>query len=166
MSDSYVANLLGAFGLAVTDAVTAARISVGLDERACEALVLVAHNRGRSLDWLRQRLALTHSGAVRLADRLEREGLLLRSRSGREVQLALSPAGDTAVRRLLYARRRALDALMAPLALEDRDHLVRLMDAMLAAPRRSRAEADRGCRWCDWPACGHDCPIDRTAPPE
>jgi DNA-binding MarR family transcriptional regulator len=144
----------------------AARSALPLDGHGCEALVLVAHNPSRSLDWLRRRLALTHSGAVRLADRLQREGLLARSRSGREVTLVLTPAGDAAVRRVLAARREALDALVAPLASDDRDHLVRLMDAMLAAPRRSRAEADRGCRWCDWPACGPDCPIDRTARPE
>jgi predicted MarR family transcription regulator len=109
---------------------------------------------------------LTHSGTVRLADRLQREGLLIRSRSGgREVAVALTPAGRAAVRRLLAARRKALDALVAPLASEDCDHLARLMDAMLAASRRSRAEADRNCRWCDWPACGPDCPISRTAPP-
>lgn len=166
MNDSYVANLLGAFGLAITDAIAAAGDGEPLYESAHEALVLIANNGGRSLDWLRRRLDLTHSGAVRLADRLQRDGLLIRSRSGREVALALTPAGNALVARLMAARSRALAALLAPLDADDRAALVRIIDAMLCAKPRRRADADRGCRRCDWAACGDRCPISRSVSEE
>ncbi|MFE0758557.1 hypothetical protein ACFW16_31650 [Inquilinus sp. NPDC058860] len=162
MSDSYVTNLLGAFGLTITDEVEAAGAGEPLYESAHEAVVLIANNGGRSLDWLRRRLDLTHSGAVRLADRLQHDGLLSRSRSGREVALDLTPAGRAMVARLTEARIHALAALLAPLDADDRAQLVRIMDQMLCAKHRRRADADRGCRRCDWASCGDRCPISRS----
>src|SRR5436189_5661396 len=53
------------------------------------ALVVLAQRPGQSIDALSRALALTHSGAVRLVDRLEASGLVERSPSGRGRALAL-----------------------------------------------------------------------------
>jgi hypothetical protein len=36
------------------------------------------------------------------------------------------------------------------------------MALTLSTPDRPRADADQACRTCDWPACGDDCPVDRS----
>ena len=88
-ADERTANLLGALALTVAD-----RIATGSD--AAALITLRNYAEGEPLDLLRRALALSHPGVVRLADRLERRGLVERYRSerdGRAVALRLTRAG-------------------------------------------------------------------------
>jgi hypothetical protein len=42
--------------------------------------------------------------------------------------------------------------------------LTRLLARAIEGTDRARAEADAACGTCDWPACGDDCPVDRSVP--
>jgi DNA-binding MarR family transcriptional regulator len=158
------ANLLGTLSLAVVGAVEAAVVSP-LGPSAPAALVaLDGYLGGEPIDALRRVLGLTHSGAVRLVDRLEAAGLAER-RAGadaRSVAVVLTPAGEAAVREIRAARERALEAALEALAPADRAALAALHEKLLAGLTGDRASAMRMCRLCDVEACGHDrgeCPV-------
>lgn len=133
------------------------------------ALVALAeYLDGATLDALRRVLGLSHSGAVRLADRLDAAGLLARGPQpdGRAVALHLTPAGRRVAARILHAREGALADVLEPLTAEQRAMLAGLHEALLGGLTPDRAAARRLCRLCDASACGHAegrCPVTRAA---
>ena len=159
----HISNVVSARVLEAQAALERAAAAAELDERRLSALTLVASHDGCSIDWLRRRVGLTHSGAVRLVDRLCAAGLLERTAvEGRSAALAITPAGTAALDRWHRQRERALDALLSALEPGERDTLVALMVAALERRGRERPVADTLCRTCDWPACGASCPVDRS----
>src|SRR5260221_847217 len=107
MSASRTSNLLGALAVALTDALTA------VTERGARhgaagpaALVTIADEPRISIERLRQVLQLSHSGAVRLVDRLAVDGLVERQsgRDQRSVSLLLTTAGREAAAAVLAER--------------------------------------------------------------
>jgi MarR family transcriptional repressor of emrRAB len=164
------ANLLGALSLAVADRLadaTTAGATFGASAPA--ALVALAeYLDGATVDALRRVLGLTHSGAVRLVDRLSAAGLLERGPApdGRAVALHLTPKGRRTVQDVLAAREHALAAVLAPLAPAERTTLAALHERLLSGLTPDRATARRLCRLCDGTACGHPqgrCPVTRAA---
>jgi DNA-binding MarR family transcriptional regulator len=160
------ANLLGALSLAVTERMGEA-VEVASAQGASAPAALAALEtflEGESIDALRRVLGLTHSGAVRLVDRLQSAGLIARGAAadGRAVALALTPAGREAARRVLAEREAALSAVLAPLTSPERRELARLHEKLLAGTATDRDSARHVCRLCDPVACGHwdgRCPV-------
>ena len=158
------ANLLGTLSLAVVGAVEAA-VASPLGPSAPAALVaLEGYLGGEPIDALRRVLGLTHSGAVRLVDRLEAAGLAERrpGADARSVAVVLTPAGVAAAREARAGRERALEAALEALAPAERAALTELHEKLLAGLTGDRASAMRMCRLCDVEACGHDrgeCPV-------
>jgi MarR family transcriptional repressor of emrRAB len=108
------ANLVGALGVALADRLAAAAELAG-GASAADALVALHEGRaGASIDALAPIVGLSHSGTVRLVDRLARDGLVERRRGAdqRSAALFLTPAGRRRARRVLTRR----DALGAGLA--------------------------------------------------
>jgi MarR family transcriptional repressor of emrRAB len=160
------ANLLGSHALVVVDRLRAA---VGMELTSAAVLsALETFADGASIDALRRVLGLSHSGGVRVVKRLEREGLVRRDADpddGRAVVLHLTPAGRRAARRVLAARRAALEPLLAPLDDRDAAALERVLERLLAAATGSGEEANRICRLCEPAVCGHPdrCPVTQAA---
>jgi MarR family transcriptional repressor of emrRAB len=159
------ANVLGALGLAVAD-----RLAGG---SAAEALVeLHGRRAGSTIDALSGVTGLTHSGTVRLVDRLVEGGLVERRRGAdqRSVAVYLTPPGRRAARGVLSKREAAMHSLLALLTDDRRTALVDAAEQILrelgAAPDAER----RLCRRCDLEACGRargSCPVSsrrRRAP--
>lgn len=97
-------------------------------------LALSGSGAGGTIDALANEVGLTHSGAVRLVDRLSRAGLVER-RAGadqRSAALFLTPAGRRAARRTLARREGAVESILAPLTRDERDTLGRLAQKLLA----------------------------------
>jgi DNA-binding MarR family transcriptional regulator len=171
MTDSYsrAANLLGALALAVCDGIREAteQQADGLARSEPAALVTLAHYPGQSVGDLGQALGLTHSGAVRLADRLEAGGLACRTSPGpgRTLALHLTESGRVAAGRVLARRRAAVEQLVSRLEPGEVAALDRLAERLLAAITTDRASAHRLCRLCDEPLCaaGAGCPVDHAA---
>jgi MarR family transcriptional repressor of emrRAB len=175
MSHAYVdaprdANLLGAISLAVAERVDeAVRLAAAHGGAAPAALVALAtFLDGSSLDVMRRPLGLSHSAAVRLADRLARAGLVRREpgADGRSVSIRLTAEGERLAAQIRAAREAALEAVLAPLSLTERAELTALNERLLAGITGGRADAGHICRLCDADACGHElgrCPVTIAA---
>jgi MarR family transcriptional regulator, negative regulator of the multidrug operon emrRAB len=158
------ANLLGALGLALADRLSTAPPPETRGS-AAEALVALHGRRsGSSIDALARTVGLTHSGAVRLIDRLEAAGLVARRRGAdqRSAAVHLTPIGGRAARRVLAGRDAAMQSVLTLLTDDQQAELAHLAAAILgqlgAAPEAER----RLCRLCDLEACGRsrgDCPV-------
>ncbi len=151
------ANLLGAFALALADRVSATSTA--------EALVtLYDRGAGGSIHDLAAVCALSHSGAVRLVDRLEASGLVERRRGAdqRSAALYLTPAGRRAARRVLAAREANLQLAMQLLTDDQQRDLAMLAEVVLRGLGAEPGAERRLCRLCDLEACGRrrgDCPV-------
>jgi MarR family transcriptional regulator, negative regulator of the multidrug operon emrRAB len=153
-------NVIGAWSLAVADAIQRSTVTVaGIAGAAPAALVAIAADPDMSIDELRRALDLTHPGAVRLVDRLERCGWVERHPGrGRTVHLRLSAQGRGTHRDLLEARHEAIAALTETL---DAAALQRV--AELVAPSLTAASTDTDrlrhlCRLCRRSDCD-PCPV-------
>ncbi len=159
------ANVVTAWVMSSHDALAGAATAAGSGLRELAALTLVASHEGCSGEWLRARIGLTQSGAVRLVDRLQADGLLARSAgSGRAIRLTATAEGRATLERWHAARNEALGRLTAGLDGPQVEQLAALLASALARQPRPRTAADSACRGCDWPACGTDCPVDRSVP--
>jgi DNA-binding MarR family transcriptional regulator len=176
--DAHLANVIGALTVALADRVReAVEAATGLTGAAPAALVsLEQFLGGRPVEDLAQAMGLTHSGAVRLVDRLAEAELVERrpGRDGRTRAVALTAAGRRASRAATRARAQAVETVLADLGARDRATLRRLVDALTATETRERLAARAAgdvppgwfCRLCDPVACGRpsdDCPAATTA---
>jgi MarR family transcriptional regulator, negative regulator of the multidrug operon emrRAB len=164
MSDARTANLLGALVLALDDDISAAT-AAATDHGAAfpAALVCIHWQPGSTIEELRQKLRLSHSGTVRLLDRLEEDGAIERrqGRDGRSVALTLSAQGRRRVREILEARRTVLAGAVAPLSQGERRELGSLLEKVLAGLTRDAGHADQVCRLCDEAVCPAErCPVE------
>ncbi|MDQ4029295.1 MAG: MarR family winged helix-turn-helix transcriptional regulator [Actinomycetota bacterium] len=161
------ANLLGAFALAASDRLrTATESASGTSAAAPAALVTIAMYPGCTIERLARALRITHSGSVRLVDRLGGEGLVRRrpGSDARSIALELSAAGRRAAEHALTARRDAMTQILDLLDEGERTRLVRLLEKALGGMTCSRLDANSICRLCDEPACERlFCPVDRAA---
>jgi MarR family transcriptional regulator, negative regulator of the multidrug operon emrRAB len=152
------ANLVGALALALADQLAEA----GASGSTAEALVTL-HGRGAgsSIDALARITGLSHSGAVRLADRLAAAELVERRRGAdqRSAALYLTPAGRRAARRVLASRRAAVGTLLTV----DQQHQLAALAAEILGRLGAQPGAERRlCRLCDLEACGRsrgECPV-------
>lgn len=164
------ANLLGTISLAVAERCDdAIRLAAEHGGAAPAALVALAtFLDGSSLDVMRRPLRLSHSAAVRLADRLADAGLVRREpgADSRSVSIRLTPEGALLAQRIRAAREAALDSVLAALSPEERAELTRLHEKLLAGITGGRTDARHICRLCDADACGHElgrCPVTQAA---
>src|SRR4051812_26008055 len=150
----------------------------GLDGSAPAALVaLLDFTPHGSVRALSRVVGLTHSGAVRLVDRLVRAGYVERGAGAdaRSLTIALTPAGRELAERVRAARERALRAATAGLTTAQRAALGEICEQLVGdltrerlAQRASGEEPAGGalCRYCDFGACGRPqgrCPAARAA---
>ncbi len=175
-----LANLLGAWSLAVADRITAAAAAAaGRGGQAPAALVaLDQFAEGSTIEELSAVLGLTHSATVRLVDGLVTDRHVARRRrrgDRRAVAIGLTPSGRTAARRIMRARRAAVEEALGALSPAQRRALTAMAERLtgdLAALRlqeRAGGELPAGgwlCRMCDFGACGRPegrCPAARRA---
>jgi MarR family transcriptional regulator, negative regulator of the multidrug operon emrRAB len=162
MTHAHEVNVLGALALEVTRRVQEAGEAASPHGASVPAALTALHRLtgGQSIDALRQVVGLTHSGAVRLVDRLAAAGLVERrvGADGRAVALQLTPEGRRAARRVLARREAAIETVLAPLTARERADLVRLHERLLTSVADGRQDRRRVCRLCDVDACGRDCP--------
>jgi MarR family transcriptional regulator, negative regulator of the multidrug operon emrRAB len=160
-ADERTGNLLGALALTLAD-------QIGTGSDAAALITLRNYAEGEPLDLLRRALALSHPGVVRLADRLERRGLVERRRSerdGRAVALRLTPAGRRAADEAQAVRADAVDTAVAALGRDERRELDGMLERMLAAHTTDSTASLVICRLCDPDVCGHpaNCPVTLAA---
>ena len=162
MTHAHEVNAHGALALEVARRVQEAGEAASPYGASAPAALAAMHGLtgGQSIDALRRVVGLTHSGAVRLVDRLAAAGLVERrvGTDGRAVALQLTPEGRRAARRVLTRREAALESVLAPLAPRERADLARLNERLLQSLTDGQQSRRRVCRLCDVDACGRDCP--------
>jgi MarR family transcriptional regulator, negative regulator of the multidrug operon emrRAB len=176
--DPHLINVLGALALALADAIRdATEAATGMTGAAPAALVALRQFlAGRTTQDLAQATGLTHSGAVRLIDRLADSGLVERTpgHDGRSLSIVLTAKGRALSRKITAARATAIEATLDGLDADDRRALLPLVDTLvttITAQRLSaRADGDEPtgwlCRLCDFASCGRpcdECPAANTA---
>jgi MarR family transcriptional regulator, negative regulator of the multidrug operon emrRAB len=156
-------NLLGAFVVAVHDRMQQrAEAEISMAGQAAAALVTIGHNFGQSVEFLSGILQLSHSGCVRLVDKLDEQGWIERraGRDRRSVALYLTTAGQQRKREVLRARREALTSVFETLDAKEQEQFVSLMEVMLQAITCSKNDADVICRLCEERSCAQArCPV-------
>ncbi len=177
MDDDRLANLVAVTALGLTDRVAGALAAVsGLDAVAATALVtLLDFSPAGSVQRMALALGLSHSGAVRLVDRLEGSALV-RRRAGsdhRSIEISLTRKGRSLALRLRESRAAETDQALAGLSERQRRDLVRACELVIGNLTRDRlaqraaGSAPTGgalCRLCDFTACGRPdgrCPTAR-----
>lgn len=163
MNPMQARNVFGAVSLALADEILQDTTRHAPEAGpAAAALALIGHRPGLSIRTLAESVALTHAGAVRLADRLESEGLIERrthATDGRTRALYLTAAGEKACSSVLQARDRVLARGFAALTQDEQQMLGQLAERMLRAVVHDEPHASRVCRLCDYNKCP-DCPVD------
>jgi len=162
---AHIANVFGAVALALTDRVAETVAMPMSDAAALSALKHVLDTP--SIHALAQVLGISHSGAVRLVDRLAAAGLVTRTSGpdGRTAAITLTTAGAHAATTVSAARTTVLAAALSVVRPEDHTILGRLLDDLLVALMRGPGATRWICRLCDTGACGRytgDCPIGRA----
>jgi DNA-binding MarR family transcriptional regulator len=168
---SPVANRLGAAALTLSDQVReATEDATGMAGGIPAALVSLREwADGMSVEVLADAMRLSHSRAVRVADRLEAAGLARREpdpSDGRRALVWLSPSGRELADRALEARSRVLDSVVGELTATQRRDLDRVLAAVLDVTTVDTSAARGTCRLCDTHVCGHyegACPVTRAA---
>ena len=184
------ANRLGALAVALTDRLQASMKAGGRSASAAAALsALYSFLDEPSVDQLGRVVGLTSSGAVRLVDGLEAEGLVTRRRGtdARVTVVTLTQAGRQAAEAMMASRSSVLREALAPLSASERASfdeslsrvLVGLVQARAGAVPEGPGARDPGarepgarepgggggwlCRLCDTAACGAErgkpCPV-------
>ena len=161
MSTARTANLLGALALALSDEIrSAAERQVTHGGSAPAALSLIGHEPGLSIDELARMLGMSHPGAVRLVQRLDRDRLIARkpTRDGRTSALQLTAAGRKRRARLLAERRTVLEGALKRLSAQERVQLAALLKKLLVGLKRDALHAYAICRFCEETVCQR-CPM-------
>jgi DNA-binding MarR family transcriptional regulator len=166
MDSTRTANLLGALSIALGDRILEAAEDERQPPTDAAALVVVGFSEGIAIETLARILALSHSGTVRLVDRLAGQGLVARGRGtdGRAVALSLTAEGEHRRDDILAARAAAVADVLAPLDTGERAALVRMLEKMLGRLGGDAIAADRVCRFCDERTCPQErCPVTLSA---
>lgn len=175
-SRQHTANVLGALCLVVADRMNTAVEAIAMLGPSAPAALAAMHEflDGGSVTQLSSVLGLTHSGTVRLVDRLAAEGLVERveAQDGRAVSVVLTRHGRRTAARILQTREQSLESTLSALSPDEVDKLAAALDTMLTTVTLARAEErsartnDRPqpwlCRLCDFAACGRsegNCPV-------
>jgi DNA-binding MarR family transcriptional regulator len=156
----------------------AVRAAAGLDLTAATALVALLDFTPRgSVERLSRVVGVTHSGAVRIVDRLVDAGYVSRGPGAdtRSRAITLTAHGAAVAEQVRAARRAAMDQLLDGLSRADQTALTALCEQLVARVTtqrmRQRAQGEPPtdgalCRLCDFSACGRPrgaCPAQQTA---
>lgn len=164
---SRTANLLHAMATAINDRqVSAMTEAAGLGPSAVAVILTLGQYDRQSISEIAAVTALSHSAAVRLVDRLERDGLITRARKqqGRSVPVSLTVKGRRTYTDLRRAQSSALSDILAPLSEEEKAQLVHLAERLLEPMATDRNAKDHICRYCDESVCLQGkCPVETTS---
>jgi DNA-binding MarR family transcriptional regulator len=164
------ANVVGALALVLADRQSdAIGEASGQAASAATALSALHHFLERpSIEQLRQVLGLTHSGAVRLVDRLAAAGYVERAAGAdaRGAAVVLTDAGRAAATEVAAARADLLEGALSVLTEDERDQFVTLAGKVIGGLVRGPGATRWICRLCDTISCGNAegrCPARQAA---
>jgi DNA-binding MarR family transcriptional regulator len=165
-----VSNVLGALVLALSDRLEEAVVdAAGQSENSGAALSALYHFlEAPRIELLAQVLGLSHSGAVRLVDRLESDGYVRRRTGddGRVTLVELTAAGRRRGEAITSSRTALFEDALSPLSDDERIRLGVLVGKVLGGLVRTPGATRWTCRLCDVGRCGRalgHCPAYEAA---
>ena len=165
--DAHTLNLLGALSVGCSDFQQSAMAEIGLSHAELAALLAVYTRPGSTVGDVSLTAGLTHSGAVRVLDRLSKGGWTKRKtgRDRRTVAIYCTPGGRKKAKLALSLRQAALRNLTKGLDKRDLAAFQKVAEKLLSRLPQDRADAWRICRMCDHGVCaGADCPVGKAIP--
>ena len=163
------ANVLGALALVITDQLDATTSPAGAGGSATAALSALDQFLDKpSVTRLRDVLGLTHSGTVRLLERLDVAGLITRGAGpdGRTRSIRLTARGRRSARSSAEQRAAYLNAVLDGLTPSEMQTLHGLLARMMSEAVSIKEGGAWICRRCDLRACGRsdgNCPAATAA---
>ena len=169
MADARTANLLGALLTGLHDHLTSRLEQESeISGDAPAALVAIAYNEGRTVEFLRRTLRLSHSWTVRVVEKLETAGLVNKKTGTdkRAVALYLTEQGKRKAQGIVRARRRCLDEVLAALPVKDQKKLTSMLERMLTLLTGDDDSAEAICKLCEVDVCPQNrCPVTLAVKP-
>jgi len=150
------ANLLGALSLTLADRLRDAVVeATGFGGEAAAVLVTIDAEPDNSVGFVAEVAGLTHSGTVRLIDKLESESLVKRrpGTDARTAALRVTARGKRRVRAILNARELALEDALGGLSPSQISSLSSLLRPLLRSQVRRPIDEHIVCRLCDTSVC-------------
>ena len=164
MDDTPLTNKIAALALAITDSALAK--SEDLAPTAVAALISIRDTEPLSIGDIAGIVGLTHSAAVRLVDRLEKDWLVRRQRRvGREVMVEITARGKRRAQQLQEHRAAATAALLVGLTDAEVRALEQVIDRIIALRAADGMPVPQFCRMCRRGHCDcglHDAADDPT----
>ena len=163
MTPANLANLLGSLAVLITDEMSDL-VSRESSPAAAAAILGLAKYPGSSIEQLRGPLALSHSGCVRLVDRLEADGYVERraGEDARAVAIHLTRRGREIAELARSRREELLLGVVSALTSGEQEALGTLVTKLLDRNVVVSRAAMRTCRLCDYDACT-SCPMHKFA---
>jgi len=165
MKEHKIENVVGALALALSDPLHVdTQAQAPEPGPAAAAIALIGHEPGLAIEQLRRALRLSHPGAVRLVDRLAKDGLVERQASSedrRAVALHLTHAGEASFAAILDARQKSIACALKSLSGEEREIFGRLAEKLLGSLIQNVDKAYQVCRLCDRKSCDA-CPVEEA----
>lgn len=150
-----LANLLGALSSLIMDKVSVASPAEHVSMSEHMATILIAKYPGCSIDELHGALELSHSGCVRLVNRLVQKGYVRREKGQdkRAVALHLTPDGEDAATHGFQRREDVLMQMLNVLDESEAQQLSHIVSKLLLHGSPAMEDIARTCRLCDERAC-------------
>ncbi|WP_153811007.1 MarR family winged helix-turn-helix transcriptional regulator [Paraglaciecola arctica] len=130
------------------------------------ALVAINNHPNETIDVLSKVLGLSHSGAVRLINTLEKENLVMRHKSARDARaivLCTTNAGSERVQKILDSRERVTAQMLKSFDDRQKQDFLRLLKVAMSNLTQEQIEARRICRLCNEGVCRKSgCPVENS----
>jgi MarR family transcriptional repressor of emrRAB len=170
MADARTANLLGAFLTGLHDHLSKRLEQISqISGDGPAALVAIAYNEGRTVEFLRRTLGLSHSWTVRLVEKLAKAGLVVKKSGSdkRTLALFLTEQGRRKMQGIVRARRRCLDEVLAALPVKEQKTFTSMLERMLAMLTGDEDSAEAICKLCEVDVCPQNrCPVTLAVKPQ
>jgi len=121
------------------------------------ALVSIQNCEQFHIGWLAETLSVEHSSAVRVVDRLERDGLISRlaKDSQKKVGLKTTESGSTLAKSVLAIREQATKSYLAPLGMKQQGDLAKILQLVIKTQTRTEVDLYRHCALCNESICAN-----------
>lgn len=164
MNSEKAANMLGALVIVLSDDLRAqVNETLGVTGETAAALIMLGANPDLTIGQIATALGITHSGAVRLVERLTAEGLTEKhpGEDSRTVLVKLTSAGAEQRLAALAKRESVLSRAMALLEPDEAERFAASVEKLLRGLLTREELGYRFCRMCDEGQCvPTGCPVD------
>ena len=163
----YISNLIGAFATKVSNDIEKEISELGGRSLNHEtALVVINNHPNETIDVLSKVLELTHSGAVRLINTLESEGLVERHKSAqdaRSVVLNVTNEGSIRAQSILNNREKVTFKLLENFDEVQKQDFLNLLQIAMSNSNGEKIKALQICKLCNEGVCRKQgCPVEEA----